>query len=512
MKIATKPRKTAALVAFVLIAGLVAPLLHAGSAMAHPLGNFTINRYARVELYRGEAVVHYVLDFAEIPALQLILDADRDGDGFLSDAETATFLPDYAEDLLGNIALSEPDAPAALSIAGSTLQVSEGQGGLDVVRIALVLTAPINAGAGEFAFEDRNFADRVGWKEVVIAPSAGSSATVGGEYLDDASDALRAYPEDALAATPDESRATFTWDPATGAAAPAAFVVEQGGASTGRGDRLSSLLEADRSLGIILLSLVAAFGFGALHALGPGHGKSVVAAYLVGSKGTPKHALALGVTVTATHTAAVYGLGFITLVASDLIAPERLFVYLGVVSGLMIVVMGVALLAGRLRSLRTRRADSALHRHGNFGREHSHLPGHVHAHTADDGHGHAHPHAAPVAATKVTWRGLLTLGIAGGLIPCPSALVVMLAAISLGQVLFGMLLIVAFSFGLAGVLVAIGLALVLGRRLSSRSGAMQTLRRPVFARVLAAVPVLSAVGVTLAGVAITYQAWNQPGL
>jgi ABC-type nickel/cobalt efflux system permease component RcnA len=186
----------------------------------------------------------------------------------------------------------------------------------------------------------------------------------------------------------------------------------------------------------------------------------------------------------------------------------------------MIVVMGLSLLVSRLRALGGEAEASGAHRHGLFGRAHSHFPA-SHAHPAHD-HGQAHDHGDGShqhddatehrhAEPRVGMRGLLTLGIAGGIIPCPSALVVMLAAISLGQVVFGMLLIVAFSFGLAGVLVAIGLALVLGRRLSRAKG-RAAFERPVFARALAALPVVSAVGVTLAGLAITYQAWSQPGL
>jgi ABC-type nickel/cobalt efflux system permease component RcnA len=202
-------------------------------------------------------------------------------------------------------------------------------------------------------------------------------------------------------------------------------------------------------------------------------------------------------------------LGAVTLVASGLIAPDRLFLYLGICSGLLIAGMGTALFVSRARGLLRRHREPGTHRHGLFGRAHSHGAAHGHNHdmASDDAHD-AHGHAP----SAVSWRSLVTLGVAGGLIPCPSALVVMLAAISLGQVLFGMLLIVAFSAGLAGVLVAIGVALVLGRRLPGRSRARTAVQRAGLARALPAVPVLSAFAVTLAGIAITYQAWNQPGL
>ena len=268
-------------------------------------------------------------------------------------------------------------------------------------------------------------------------------------------------------------------------------------------------------MGIIFLSFLAAFGFGALHALGPGHGKTVVAAYLVGSKGTPKDAVALGLTVTATHTSTVYLLGFITLSASAFILPETVYLYLGVASGVVVVLMGGTLLANRLwRAYRP--TDESGHRHGLFGQAHSHLPeAHTHDHEPHvHGADEAHPHAPEVAQTggKVSRRGLLTLGVAGGMLPCPSAIVVMLTAISLGQVVFGMLLIVAFSLGLATVLTTIGIALTAGKRLTRRFGATALFERPGFSRAAAALPLVSALGITLAGLAITYQSWNQPGI
>lgn len=505
----------------VLLAGLFAPFATPGTALAHPLGNFTINRYARVELYRGGAIVHYVLDFAEIPAFQLKADVDANGDDRFGEDELAAFLPRFAEDVADNITFTLDGAPVPLRLLDATATVSTGQASLDVIRIAFVFAGETTSKrTAEAIFRDENYEGRPGWREIVVRPAPDVAADIPGEFLSDRSDALRAYPEDALDTPPSQDEAMFAWDPSTGFGLPAAARAESGEATSGGGGRLARLLERDGSLAILFLGMVAAFGFGALHALGPGHGKSVVAAYLVGTRGTPRHALALGVTVTATHTAAVYGLGFVTLVASDLIAPDRLFLYLGVLSGLLIVVMGIGLFVSRLHRLMTRTADSTLHRHGLFGRPHSHLPGHTHdEHHHDHEHHHhgehehdnrhagspAYHHAAP----QVSWRGLLTLGVAGGIIPCPSALVVMLAAISLGQVLLGMLLIVAFSFGLAGVLVAIGLALVLGRRLSGRAA---FLRRPAFERAFAVVPVASALAVTVAGLAITYQALNQPGL
>lgn len=510
-------RKACQLCVVGLVVMLLVVALPAKTAAAHPLGNFTINRYARLELYENVVVIHYVLDFAEIPTFQMAEQIDADGDGALSQAELDAFLPEFADGLAKNIVLTVDGIPQALDMLDRTAGARTGQASLDVLRVAVVLRAQVEgAQESSLRFSDTNYADRPGWREMVVQPSAGSQITVDPRLLVDRSDALRDYSGVATSGAPTDSSVAFTWAPASGTAVPAVFKAEHGAERTGNGG-LGRLLNNDRSLGIILLSLLAAVGFGALHALGPGHGKSVVAAYLVGSRGTPRHALALGLTVTATHTAAVYALGFFTIAASDLLAPEEAFVYLGVGSGLLIVVMGASLFLARLRSLRAHsHDDDGLHRHGLFGKRHSHMPGsapaipHVHD-ESEGGHDHS-PHAMPSKAPGVTWRSLFALGVAGGLLPCPSALVVMLAAISLGQVFFGMLLIVAFSAGLAGVLVAIGFAVVLGKRLSNRPGLSHLAGKPVFGHIVTALPIVSAFAVTLAGVLITVQSLNQPGL
>jgi len=367
------------------------------------------------------------------------------------------------------------------------------------------------------AFEDRNYADRAGWREIVVRPSEGAQAQVDAKLLVDASDALRSYPAETLRSAPDVSQVTFTWVGGTGANAPASAVI-QVAAKTRNNSGFAKLLDHDISATVFPLLLLAAFGFGMLHALGPGHGKSVVGAYLVGSKGTPRHAIALGLTVTATHTSTVYLLGFVTLYLGNYLAPDRLYLYLGVAAGASIVLMGLSLFVGRISRLRGPGTDDGAHKHGMFGKTHSHMPtvaqaahDHPHEHEHEE---HAHDQGRPKEAddSRVTWRSLLSLGVIGGMLPCPSAIIVMLAAIASGRVLFGMLLIVAFSAGLAAVLTAIGLALVFGKRLGERSRLRGALQRPVFARLVSALPVLSAAGITLAGLAITYQAFQQNGL
>jgi ABC-type nickel/cobalt efflux system permease component RcnA len=213
-------------------------------------------------------------------------------------------------------------------------------------------------------------------------------------------------------------------------------------------------------------------------------------------------------TVTVTHTSVVFALGLVTLYLSNFILPETLFLWLGVASGLTVVLLGGALVAGRLRRFVASRGHG--HDHG-----HSHADGsHDHSHGHDGHEEHLHSHMPPGVDGPITLRGLLALGISGGLIPCPSALLVMLASITLGRVAFGLLLVTAFSVGLAGVLTAVGLIVLYGRgrlgrsALAQRAGAVLA-RRPW---VLETMPVIAPVGVIIAGSLITYDALTRPGL
>jgi len=208
-----------------------------------------------------------------------------------------------------------------------------------------------------------------------------------------------------------------------------------------------------------MLLLLAAFGWGALHALSPGHGKAMVAAYLIGTRGRARHAVALGATVTVTHTIGVFALGLVTLALSQYVLPEDLYPWLNLASGLLVVAIGAAVLRSRLRR-----------------REEHH-------------HHHHHHH--------VTKRSLLGMGAAAGLIPCPSALVVLLAAVSQHEIALGMLLIVAFSLGLAGTLTALGLTVVYAQR---------HLPRFKLPRLTAALPAASALLIVGVGCVLTVNA------
>jgi nickel/cobalt transporter (NicO) family protein len=516
------------------VIGLLAVVVALGApatARAHPLGNFTVNHYSRIEPAGDGVRIFYVLDMAEIPTFQEKARIDADRDGQVTDAERDRYAEARADELRTNLHLTLQDAPVAVRALSQSVSFPPGQGGLETLRLEAHFEASITPRgdrAIQLTYRDDNDIDRLGWREIVARPGAGDTrieqTTV---PSDDRSDELRQYSDDLLSSPLDvrEARLAFVpgsvssatgWnagaDPEVEAQArPASALVE-------RGANVYASLAAtqDLSLPVILLSLATALVLGAVHALSPGHGKTVVAAYLVGSRGTAGHALFLGATVTATHTIGVYALGLVTLYLSEYVLPEQLYPVLEIVSGLLVVTIGGWLLIGRLRGALARRHHDHYghgHAHGHsHGHSHGDGPEHTHDHHADHPHEHSHDglthshggsthsHLPPGSdGQPVTWRALLALGVSGGLLPCPSALVVMLSAIALHRVAFGLLLIVAFSLGLAGVLVGIGLLLVFAR---------DRLQRLRFGGGLATryVPVVSAFVVLVAGLLITVQA------
>ncbi len=295
-----------------------------------------------------------------------------------------------------------------------------------------------------------------------------------------ASDALRRYPSDLLRSPLDVSSASADIAlGSSGATAPTIDAVDTGHRDGG----FEALIqEGDLSLGVVLLTLLVAAFWGAAHALTPGHGKAMVAAYLVGTKGTPRHAFMLGGTVTIAHTAGVFALGFVTLGLSAFIVPEQLYPWLTLVSGLLVVLIGGGVLRQRLR------ARSHDHDHGHHHHDHGHRRG-------DRGHDHDHGHHHDDALSS---KGILGVGIAAGLLPCPSALVVLLSAIALHRIGLGLALIVAFSVGLAATITAIGLVAVFARRAFGRLSLDGPLVR--------ALPAASAALILAVGLVITARA------
>jgi ABC-type nickel/cobalt efflux system permease component RcnA len=246
----------------------------------------------------------------------------------------------------------------------------------------------------------------------------------------------------------------------------------------------------------MLLAALVAAGLGALHALEPGHGKTIVAAYLVGSRGTARHAFLLGLIVTSSHTAGVYLLGAITMYAQRYILPERIYPFLAVLSGVFIAGMGLYLVLQRSvpGAAVTHSHGGVRHSHGGFW--------HSHEYAGDHTHGGVPPE---VSTRRVSARQLLLLGITGGMVPCPAALVVLLSAAALRRVAFGLFLIVCFSVGLAAVLIVMGLVAIYAGRLMSR---LPT-EGPLIQRWL---PIASAVTITVIGCAIAIRSLIAAGI
>ena len=399
-----------------------------------------------------------------------------------------------------------------------------GAGGLPTMKMGFIYRAALPPQDKDaktplrLQYTDNNFPGHAGWKEVVVRAPAGGLLSSSVPQTDRSRE-LSNYPTDLLNSPPQDLAASISFKntfapvdsrvstapsftgkthiaPATRnalaagsaaaarmrpspqvshpvaqpvapqpvQAAPAAEPIRlQANRQATPRNRFTELISSQSfSFWFLLTAAFIAAGLGAMHALEPGHGKTIVAAYLVGSHGTARHAVLLGIVVTLTHTAGVFALGAVTLYASHYIVPEQLYPWLGAISGLTIAGLGIYMFLRRWAG-----ADG----------EHSHVPGEVHGQWFSFGkpRGVAIPESfsstgasagevAVAAKAPVSIYQLLALGITGGIIPCPAALVVLLSAFALHRVGFGLFLIVAFSAGLAAVLIAVGLLMVSGRR------------------------------------------------
>jgi ABC-type nickel/cobalt efflux system permease component RcnA len=489
---------------------LMATLFSAQIAAAHPLGNFTINHYAGLYLTGETIELDFVLDMAEIPAFQEITVFDTNGDGQPGPSEVAGYHAEKCLSLRPQLNLRLNGRPAGWELVWSGVEFPAGAGGLPTLRLSCEFQTPI-AAAGDTVrveFEDKVLTERLGWREIVVT---GDGIELQGDLTDMAysiSRRLTAYPDDLLSSPLDQRQVSFKLVPAPGSAQRAMLPgagQQPDQALTNRDDGFTQLITLPNLTGsTILLALGVAFIWGAAHALTPGHGKTIVAAYLVGSRGTVGHAIFLGLVTTFTHTAGVFILGFLTLFASRFILPEQLYPWLGVMSGALVVGIGLSLFRGRLANM-LGRSDG----------HHHHDHDHHHPHEHDHHHDHGHTHIPPGAdGTPVTWRSLLALGVSGGLIPCPSALVVMLSAIALQRIGFGLILIVTFSLGLAGVLTAIGLIWVQARRLFEHAPRYGGLFKHMAGggRLIRALPAASALFITVVGLGVMLRALVQTGL
>ena len=533
--------------------GLTLAVLPALPASAHPLGNFTVNTADAITVTRTGVDVLHVIDLAEIPTVQLRAQADTNGDGTLSAAELSAYAPTACRQALASVSLLVDGSAAVLGLGAATGQARAGQAGLSTTRFECSLHSATRP-EQSLALDDAAAVDRVGWKEVTATVTCGQlvRSDVPGSSP---SSLLTAYPADELTSPLNVHRARLTvsrsgpcTDQTTGAAPGQAPQILPRGA-----DRLTSAFtrfvgQDHLSLPIALLALLLSVGFGCAHALAPGHGKSVIAAYLVGQRGTRRQAFWLGTTVTVAHTASVLVLGA-ALSLGTLAAPERVIPATEVLSGILLAGLGGWLLLGAVRRFRSGHGQ---HEHPEHPHDHHDHHDHDHPHPHDHGlvpvqgrpqetaaaphpayvltpadhpqslldpppgavavavvlpvsvpapapatHSHggrAHSHA-PLDDRPLGWRSLAAMGVAGGLVPSPSALVVLLGATALGRAAFGVLLVVGYGVGMAITLTAAGLLLLRAQALATRRG----WNGPRTQRLTRLLPVLTAVVVVLVG-------------
>nr|WP_007520075.1 high frequency lysogenization protein HflD [Pseudofrankia saprophytica] len=555
--------------------------LAAGVASAHPLGSFTVNTASVLRVAPDRVRVDVVVDFAEIPTTQLRPDVDAAGPAAWRDAECARITSDLRVAVAG--------APARLSPTGGALTFPPGQGGLSTMRLVCRYSTAttrglLDPGGTDVEYTLSAYTDRSGWRETI---AAGDAATlVRGDVPDQSPSALlTAYPTDPLAGRSDVTHASlrarpggpvatdaFPDVPDDGTAGPAGEA-SRGGQSVSRPGnggltaRFTGLVGPDSALtvGAAAVALVVALGLGAAHAFAPGHGKTLMAAMIIGRRATRRQLAGMAGAVTLTHTVGVFVLA-LALSASAGLAPERLYPWLGAASGLLMIGLGLGLLRSRFGRGAPRltgvldldhRGDDHPHGHDHgHAHDHDHAHSHSHSHTPDHGdghgHGHAHDHAgtpghshsdadagdggdahghhdhadgrghdhphghrhggrwhshAPLLAADGTpprLRSLLLTGLAGGMVPTPSAVVVLLGAISLGRASFGVLLVIAYGLGMAFTLVGVGYLLdrslrPLLLRLSRRAPRLA-------ASALAAGPVVSALMVIGVGALLMLRA------
>ena len=551
----------------VLLGAAALALVPAGTASAHPLGNFTVNTADRLVVTAEGVVLTHVVDLAEIPTVQLSqprAGVDTDGDGRLSPDELSVHAAAECDRVVPLLSVVVDGEPAALAVRTAEGASRPGTAGLATTRMTCTYDTGVRP-RESVVFEDAVAGERNGWREVTAGSECGALVSSSVPAASP-SGLLTAYPADLLQSPVDVTRARFevrggaACTRGTGTAAEASDSVAARGV-----DRLSQAVTGflgrpDLTVPFALLSVVVAVVFGILHALAPGHGKTVMAAYLVGQRGTRRQALQLGAVVTSTHTASVLLLGAV-LALGALAAPELVVPVTEVLSGVLLAAVGGYLLLLAVRRLRAGEDHAHAHAHDEHGHdhprgehpsdrthdehphgghghgEHDHLHGehdqpHDHPHEPDHEHdgqraddpgpllvpagtatavatrpvahshgGRAHTHA-PLPDGPLSWKALVGMGVAGGLVPSPSALLVLLSATALGRAWFGVVLVVAYGVGMAVTLTVAGLLLLRAQALLDRRG-WTTGRGRSLARLLplgtAAVVVLVGVGLVVRG-------------
>ncbi|MFD7612155.1 nickel/cobalt transporter [Streptomyces sp. NPDC059828] len=494
------------------VLGLVLAALFTGGttpAMAHPLGNFTVNRFDGLVLHAGELTVDHVEDLAEIPTAR-VRPKELPASGL------AAWATERCAEAARTSQLRVDGRVLPLKAGPARAEVRPGQAGLPTLRLECGMTAPLPERAAAVVFRAAG-ADGPGWREIT---ARGDRRTLKSSSVprDSVSNRLSSYPDGLLDSPPNRTTAEVTAVPGgpalaedgTETAAPASILPRGVDRWT---QQLTGLVEhRELTPPFAALALAVALGLGALHALAPGHGKTLMAAAAaVGGRSSLRDVLTLAASVTVTHTLGVFALG--ALVATGAAVSPSVVGWLGVASGCLVTVAGALLVRrawqqrasghghthvhwvggrayshshddghGHAHSRDRHEAPAGGHDHGHgtahdHSREHAHdharPHGHGHGHAGPHGHGHDHPHGhdhgahvhAPASAPSQPLRRTVLLGFAGGLVPSPSAVVVLVGATALGHAWFGLLLVVAYGAGLALTLTAAGFAVVrLGRR------------------------------------------------
>jgi nickel/cobalt exporter len=554
---------------FLLMVAALTTIVTAHPADAHPMGNFSINHYARIIPGADTVELDYIIDMAEIPTFQ-----ETEANGLVpkvGDPSVTAYLARQDERLKNGLVLKAGQNPLRLETVSRQAIFPSGAGGLPTMKMGFIYRARlprrVDSTPRTLHYRDDNFPGRAGWKEVIAIDGQGAALVNSSAPGLDRSSELTNYPTDLLHSPPQALEADLTfkdaapgtpvsssqrgWLSATNGDGPEVNVGLVGNRQGTPRSAFTELITSKRSdvLFLLVAALIAAT-LGGFHALEPGHGKTLVAAYLVGSRGTARHAVLLGGVVTASHTVSVYALGLITLYASQWIMPEQLYPWLGAASGLFVAGIGSALFIRRYLSFDVPSLDPRRDEHRHQPHEHSlHVHGaehhdscpalthrhtwwgghvreaptdshrdlHLHAHDHGDHHrpeneDPSHIHLAPQipgdptpTVSVVSLKSLFILGITGGIVPCPAALVVLLGALALHRVAFGLFLIVAFSVGLAAVLIGFGLAMVYAQRFMSKFGA----EGPLVERWL---PLASSAVITIVGVALAISALTTAGV
>jgi nickel/cobalt exporter len=442
------------------------------AADAHPLGNFTSNHLTRIDVQAASIDLHYVLDDAEIPTFSLLRSLDAHGKP--SAAQLHAWALGHAGEIAPQLLLTVGGKPAGLTLTGTHVQLRAGAAGLSTLYFTADFRATRAAGAQRIEFTDTTLPGRIGWKDVVVAPQQ------------EPTQELRVYPN-ALIGSPRDRTTVAVAVAADGTIAVADLGAAPlfGVASTARMNDLSDVLARNLSDPLVLLgALLLAVGLGALHALEPGHGKTLLAISLVGARATVPQAVILATALTVAHTIGVLLFGVVVLTLARYIVPEALYPWIALLSGVFVAVLGARALAREVARRRT--ASPVSHTH-----DHDHAHGHDHHHGAElDDVKHALAHVVPGAA-PISFRSAIVAASAGNVAPCPAALVVLLAAIATHRIGWGLVLIVAFSIGLALTLTLLGVAVV--------RGAGWLTRRPQFDRLARYAPLATAGAISVIG-------------